>query len=42
MLTQPLLNQLKELHCHGMIEALQEQMKKKKLNNYPLKIDLLC
>lgn len=26
MLTQPLFEQLKELHCHGMIEALQEQM----------------
>ena len=26
MLTHPLFEQLKELHCHGMIEALQEQM----------------
>lgn len=32
MLTQPLLNQLKELHCHGMIEALQEQMKQADIN----------
>lgn len=26
MLTQPLFEQLRELRCHGMIEALQEQM----------------
>ncbi|AWN75896.1 TPA: IS21-like element helper ATPase IstB [Legionella pneumophila] len=26
MLAQPLFEQLRELHCHGMIEALQEQM----------------
>lgn len=26
MLTHPLFEQLKELRCHGMIEALQEQM----------------
>ena len=32
MLTQSLLNQLKELHCHGMIEALQEQMKQEDIN----------
>jgi len=48
MLTQPLFEQLKELHCHGMIEALQEQMQQPDINQlsfderFSLLIDREC
>ena len=37
MLTQPLFEQLRELRCHGMIEALQEQMQQSDI--YQLSFD---
>lgn len=33
MLTHPLFEQLKELRCHGMIEALEEQLRQQDIGN---------